>query len=43
LVTLQRPATWGLGPEPSPEAIAHELTNRRREFLLKEFILISSF
>ncbi|KAL4603013.1 hypothetical protein ACB092_10G095000 [Castanea dentata] len=26
LVTLQRLATWGLGPEPFPEATAHERT-----------------
>ena len=32
LVSLQRLATWGLGPEPSVEAIAHELTIRRRKF-----------
>ena len=32
LVTLQRLATWELGPEPSVEALAHELTVRRREF-----------
>ncbi|KAL4637485.1 hypothetical protein ACB092_03G080500 [Castanea dentata] len=31
LVTLQRLATWGLGPEPSPEALAHEITIRRRK------------
>ena len=32
LVSLQRLATWGLGPEPSAEAIALELTIRRRKF-----------
>ena len=32
LVSLQRLATWGLGPEPSVEALAHEITIRRREF-----------
>jgi len=32
LVTLQRLATWGLGLEPSIEALAHKLTIRRREF-----------
>ena len=26
LVSLQRLATWGLGPEPSAEALAHEIT-----------------
>ena len=33
LVTFHRLVTWGLGPEPSPEA--HELTVHRCEFLLK--------
>ena len=32
LVSLQRLATWGLGPVPSAEALAHEITTRRREF-----------
>ena len=32
LVSLQRLATWGLGPEPSVEALAHEITTHRREF-----------
>ena len=32
LVSLQRLATWGLGPEPSVEALAHEITTRRHEF-----------
>ena len=32
LVSLQRLAAWGLSPEPSAEAIAHELTIRRRKF-----------
>ena len=32
LVSLQRLATWGLGPEPSVEALAHEITTRKREF-----------
>ena len=32
LVSLQRLATWGLGPEPFVEALAHEITTRRREF-----------
>ena len=35
LVTFHRLVTWGLGPEPSLEALAHELTIRRHEFLLK--------
>ncbi|XP_075657287.1 uncharacterized protein LOC142627331 [Castanea sativa] len=36
LVTLQRLMTWGLGPEPSPEALAHEITIRRRMATMKE-------
>ena len=32
LVTLRRFAKWGLGPEPSDEAIAHEVTVRRSKF-----------
>ena len=32
LVTLRRLAKWGLGPEPSDEAIAHEVTVRRSMF-----------
>ena len=32
LVSLQCLATWGLGPEPSAEAIAHKLTICRRKF-----------
>ena len=31
LVSLQRLATWGLGPIPSAEALAHEITTRRRK------------
>ena len=34
LVTFQRLARWGLGPKPSVEAIAHEVTVCRRKFLL---------
>ena len=34
LVSLQRLATWGLGPEPSVEALAHKITTRRHEFSL---------
>ena len=30
--TFQRLATWGLGPEPFVEALAHEITTHRREF-----------
>ena len=40
LVTLERLATWGLGPKPSIEALAHELTTRRRKFLLRNIIII---
>ena len=32
LVTLRRLAKWGLGPEPSDEEIAHEVTVRRSKF-----------
>ena len=32
LVTLQHLATWVLSPEPSIEALAHELTVHRHEF-----------
>ena len=32
LVTLRRLAKWGLGPEPSDEAIAHKVTVRRSKF-----------
>ena len=32
LVSLQHLAIWGLGPKPPVEAIAHELTVRRRKF-----------
>ena len=41
LVSLQRLATWGLGPIPSAEALTHEITTRRRElFLFFIFIII---
>ena len=41
LVSLQRLAAWGLGPIPSAEALAHEITTRRRElFLFFIFIII---
>uniref|UniRef100_A0A7N2MJG0 Uncharacterized protein n=1 Tax=Quercus lobata TaxID=97700 RepID=A0A7N2MJG0_QUELO len=36
LVTLRRLAKWGLGPQPSDEAIAHEVTVRRRMSTMKE-------
>ena len=32
LVTLRCLASWGLGPEPTEKALAHELTTRRCEF-----------
>ena len=32
LVSLQCFATWGLVPEPSVEALSHEITTRRRDF-----------
>ena len=32
LVTLRHLARWELGPEPTEEALAHELTNQRRKF-----------
>ncbi|KAL4606507.1 hypothetical protein ACB092_09G107800 [Castanea dentata] len=35
LVTLKRLHKWGLGPEPSVEALAHELTTRRRMATMK--------
>ena len=34
LVSLQRLATWGLGPIPSAEALAHEITTRRHKLFL---------
>ena len=40
LVSLQRLATWGLGLEPFLEALAHEITTRRREFFIYLFINI---
>ena len=40
LVSLQCLATWGLGPEPSVEALAHEITTHRREFF---FFFLFSF
>ena len=48
LVSLQRLATWGLGPIPSAEAFAHEITTRRRKLflfftLLFYFIIIYIF
>ena len=43
LVTLQCLAKWGLGPEPSTEAIAHEVTVRRRKFLLAQILYVIFF
>ena len=37
LVTLRRLAKWGLGPESSDEAIAHEVTVRRSKLYIKGF------
>ena len=43
LVTFCHLASWGLGPEPIEEALAHELTNRRCKFsLIVFFLLVSS-
>ena len=39
LVSLQHLVTWGLGPEPSVEALAHEITTRRCEFSSLFFLL----
>ena len=43
LVTLRRLAKWGLGPEPSDEAIAHEVTVRKSKFLAKPLFLFLFF
>ena len=32
LVSLRRLAKWGLGPNPSEEALAHEITVRKSKF-----------
>ena len=40
LVSLQRLTTWGLGPEPSAEALAHEITTRRRELFIYLLLLL---
>ena len=41
LVSLQCLTTWGLGPIPSAEALAHEITTRKRELFL--FLLLYIF
>ena len=45
MVSLQRLATWGLGPKPSVEALAHEITTRRHEFFfpLSFYLFINIF
>ena len=45
LVSLQRLATWGLGPEPSVEALVHEITTHRHEFFfpLSFYLFINIF
>ena len=40
LVSLQHLATWGLGPEPSAEALAHEITTCRCELLFSFLLLL---
>ena len=43
LVSLQRLATWGLDPIPSAEALAHEITTRRRKLFLSVTPLLFYF
>ena len=38
--TFQRLATWGLGPKPSIEDLAHEITTRKREFFFSLFFYL---
>ena len=40
MVTFQRLVTWGLGPEPSTEAIAHELIVCRHDFFFFFLLII---
>lgn len=35
-MTLRRLAKWGFGPDPSEEALAHEITVRRSKFLTQD-------
>ena len=43
LVSLQCLVTWGLGPEPSVEALAHEITTRTRELFFFSFLFFFFF
>ena len=43
LVSLRRLAKWGLGPNPSAEALAHEITVRKSKFLNSTLSLRCSF
>ena len=45
MVSLQHLTTWGLGPEPSVKALAHEITTHRREFSfsLSNYLFINIF
>ena len=43
LVTLRRLAKWGLGPEPSNEAIAHEVTVRRSKSSFDSHLSVLSY
>ena len=42
---FQHLATWGLGPKPSIEDLAHEITTRKREFFfsLSFYLFINIF
>ena len=43
LVTLKRLAKWGLGPEPSDEAIAHDVIACRSKLYIKGFLFFFLF
>ena len=43
LVTLQRLAIWGLGPEPSTKVLPHKLTVRRGESSSFSFLSLLFF